>query len=153
MSPIFSELGLTLALVAAVAYGAFKLHIPSIPFLICLGLILSPKAPLLLPVDYRLHGSFPAFILLGQFGLLCLLFTLGLEFSLGHLLRAGRRILVSGLAYTAVHWSYGILAAWVWGWRGLAVIVNGAIVAISSSAIIAKVLVDLRREPPGLKRR
>jgi CPA2 family monovalent cation:H+ antiporter-2 len=82
---------------------------------------------------------------MGRLGVLFLLFHLGLEFSVGRLLRAGRTIVKGGTIYLAMNFTLGLLFGWFMGWPVREVLVAAGITTISSSAIVAKVLVDLRR--------
>jgi CPA2 family monovalent cation:H+ antiporter-2 len=82
---------------------------------------------------------------LATLGVVLLLFSMGLEFSLGALLRNRRRIVRDG----AIDWAWcfptGVAAGLVagWGWTG-ALIAGGAFYA-TSSAIVAKATIELRR--------
>lgn len=111
----------------------------------------------------RLHQSIiPAFILLGMalrplvrdthlvevlatLGVVLLLFFMGLEFSLGALLRNRTRILRDGAVDLVVCFPVGLLAglALGWGFKG-ALLLAGAFY-VSSSAIIAKSVIELQR--------
>ncbi len=111
----------------------------------------------------RLRQSvIPAFILLGMaarpyavdqhmvevlatLGVVLLLFLMGVEFSLAALLRNRRRILRNGAIDLAVCFPAGFLAALAmgWGWTG-GLLLAGAFY-VSSSAIIAKSVIEMRR--------
>lgn len=82
---------------------------------------------------------------MGRVGVLFLLFYLGLEFSVGRLIKAGRSIAVGGTIYIAINFTLGLLFGWAAGFPAKEVLVIAGITTISSSAIVAKVLVDLKR--------
>jgi CPA2 family monovalent cation:H+ antiporter-2 len=96
-------------------------------------------------VDLRFIHSEPLIAFMGRFGLLVLLFYLGLEFSVGRLLKAGHAIVVGGTIYIAINFTLGLLYAGLMGWPFKEMLVAAGITTISSSAIVAKTLVDLRR--------
>jgi CPA2 family monovalent cation:H+ antiporter-2 len=105
-----------------------------VPAFILLGLAMRPLA-----LDERLVD------VLATLGVVLLLFFMGLEFSLRALLRNRARIMKGGAVDVALCFPVGLVAgfAFGWGWKG-ALIAAGAFYA-SSSAIIAKGVIDLER--------
>ena len=71
-----------------------------------------------------------------------LLFHLGLEFSLGDLIGGGRKLLYAGALYLLLNVGGGLAMGSAFG--NQAFVIAGA-VGISSSAIVTKLLVELRR--------
>jgi CPA2 family monovalent cation:H+ antiporter-2 len=145
MDHIVFEVGLALVLVAAAALLSAKLRFSIVPFLILAGMAVGPHMPKLGIVDLRFIQSAPLIAFMGRLGILFLLFYLGLEFSLGRLIRAGRSIVVGGTIYIALNYALGLGFAWLMGWPLREMLVAAGITTISSSAIVAKVLVDLKR--------
>ena len=145
MDHIVFEVGLALVLVAAAALLSAKLRFSIVPFLILAGMAVGPHMPKLGIVDLRFIQSAPLIAFMGRLGILFLLFYLGLEFSLGRLIRAGRSIVVGGTIYIALNYALGLGFAWLLGWPLREMLVAAGITTISSSAIVAKVLVDLKR--------
>ncbi len=96
-------------------------------------------------LDLRFIDSKPIIDFMGRLGVLFLLFYLGLEFSLGRLLRAGYSIATAGTIYIVINLMLGLLFGWVLGWPTREILVVAGITTISSSAIVAKVITDLRR--------
>ncbi|HEU0055160.1 MAG TPA: cation:proton antiporter, partial [Longimicrobium sp.] len=82
---------------------------------------------------------------LATLGVVLLLFSMGLEFSLGALLRNRRSIVRDGMIDWAWCFPAGVAAGLLfgWGWAG-ALIAGGAFYA-TSSAIVAKATIELRR--------
>lgn len=78
-------------------------------------------------------------------GVLFLLFYLGLEFSVGKLVKSGRSIAAGGTIYILINFSLGLIYGFITGFSFLEVLVLAGVITISSSAIVAKVLVDLKR--------
>src|SRR5262249_15839620 len=96
-------------------------------------------------LDLRFIQSKLAIEIMGRIGVLFLLFYLGLEFSVSRLIHAGRSIARAGTIYIAINFTIGLIYAWALGWPWKAVLITAGIPSISSRAIVAKVLFDLRR--------
>ncbi len=145
MDHLVFEVGLALALVAGAALLSWKLRFSTAPFLIVAGMVVGPHAPHVGILDLRFVESTPIIAFLGRLGVLFLLFYLGLEFSVGRLIRSGRSIAVGGSIYIALNFTLGLAYPALLGWPLRETLVAAGITTISSSAIVAKVLVDLRR--------
>ncbi|MCI0440399.1 MAG: cation:proton antiporter [Chloroflexi bacterium] len=145
MEDLVFELGLAFVLMSGAALIAGRLRISVVPLLIIIGLAVGPHLPHFGLLDLRFIESKPIIDFLGRLGVLFLLFYLGLEFSMGRLVRAGGSILVAGVTYIAINLSLGLLFGWIVGLPGQEILVVAGITTISSSAIVAKVIVDLRR--------
>ena len=145
MEHLIFEVGLALALIAAMVLLAAKLRFSSVPLLILAGMLVGPHIPKMGMVDLRFLNSAPFLEFMGRLGVLFLLFYLGLEFSVGRLLKAGRAITLGGTIYLGINFTLGLLFGVFMGWPVQEVLVAAGITTISSSAIVAKVLVDLRR--------
>jgi len=145
MEHIVLEVGLALSLIATAAIVSAKLRFSVVPFLILAGMAVGPHAPKIGPFDFRFIESAPLIEFMGRVGVLFLLFYLGLEFSVSRLIKSGRSIVVGGSIYIAVNFALGLGYAALLGWPLKEVLVAAGITTISSSAIVAKVLFDLRR--------
>jgi len=99
MDHLIFEVGTALILVAIAALLANKLNFSIIPFLIVLGMIVGPHAPTIGILDFKFIESAEFISFLGRIGVLFLLFYLGLEFSIGKLIRSGKSIVTSGTIY------------------------------------------------------
>ncbi len=145
MNYIVFEVGLALILIAAAALLSAKLRLSIVPFLILTGMAVGPHAPKIGFVDFRFIHSAPLIEFMGRLGVLFLLFYLGLEFSVGRLITAGRSITKGGLIYMVINFPLGLLFGWLMGWPVKETLLAAGVITISSSAIVAKVLVDLKR--------
>lgn len=145
MDHLIFQIGLALALVTAAALLSSKLRFSNAPFLILIGMAVGPHAPKIWILDFRFIESAPLIEFMGRLGVLFLLFYLGLEFSVSRLIKSGRSIVVGGTIYIAINFAAGLLYASLMGWPVREVLVVAGITTISSSAIVAKVLFDLRR--------
>jgi monovalent cation:H+ antiporter-2, CPA2 family len=145
MDHMIFEVGTALVLVAFAAILANKLNFSIIPFLIILGMVVGPHAPTIGIIDLKFIESTPFIEFLGRIGVLFLLFYLGLEFSIGKLIRSGKSIVTGGSIYILINFTLGLLFAFIMGFPLKEILIIAGIITISSSAIVAKVLVDLRR--------
>jgi CPA2 family monovalent cation:H+ antiporter-2 len=139
------EIGLALALVAGAGLLSARLRFSIVPFLILIGMAVGPHAPKYGILDFRFIESAPFIEFIGRIGVLFLLFYLGLEFSVSRLIKAGRSIALGGTIYIAINFAAGLAYPFLLGLPIKEVLVVAGITTISSSAIVAKVLFDLRR--------
>ncbi|AKO91082.1 cation:proton antiporter [Priestia filamentosa] len=145
MDHLVFEVGTALLLVAIAALIANKIKFSIIPFLIILGMLVGPHAPQIGIIDLRFIESSEIIAFFGRMGVLFLLFYLGLEFSVGKLIKSGRSIAIGGSIYIAINFSLGLAYGFIADFPLLEVLIIAGVITISSSAIVAKVLVDLRR--------
>lgn len=145
MEHIVFEVGLALALIALAGFLSVKLKFSIVPFYILVGMVVGPHAPDIGLFDLRFIQSQPLIEFMGRVGVLFLLFYLGLEFSVGRLIKAGRSIAIGGTIYIVINFTLGLLFGFAAGFPLKEVLILAGITTISSSAIVAKVLVDLKR--------
>ncbi|HVX89435.1 MAG TPA: cation:proton antiporter, partial [Gemmatimonadales bacterium] len=120
--------------VAAVTTIVFqRLRWPVVLGYILAGLLVGPHVPFPMVADQEVVQ------ILSELGVILLMFVLGLEFSLTKLVRGAPTAGVTALLQCAVMTWLGFLLARAFGWTPLESIFTGAIVAISSTTIIAKV--------------
>jgi CPA2 family monovalent cation:H+ antiporter-2 len=117
-----------------------RVGLPTIPFFMAAGVVFGPHTPGLAVVEHPEELE-----VLAALGLVLLLFHLGLEFSLGELIGGGRRLLATGAVYLALNVGGGFLLGLAIGWGTSEALVIAGAVGISSSAIVTKLLVELRR--------
>lgn len=139
------EIGLALGLIALGGLISAKFRFSVIPFYILIGMAVGPHATELWHFDFRFIDSAPFIDFMGRIGVLFLLFYLGLEFSVGRLVKSGRSIVVGGSIYIGINFTLGLLLGFLGGFPVAEALVIAGITTISSSAIVAKVLVDLKR--------
>ncbi len=133
-------LGGALLVAAALARAGRRIRLPTIPLFMAAGILSGPHTPG--PVLFR----DPADVgLLATIGLVLLLFHLGLEFSVDDLAAGGRKLALAGAFYLVLNVGLGLLLGTAFGWGGRETLVIAGIVGISSSAIVTKLLVELRR--------
>jgi CPA2 family monovalent cation:H+ antiporter-2 len=145
MDHMVLEMGLALSLIALAAVLSYLLRFSIVPLLILTGMAVGPHAPKIGPLDFRFIESAQLIEFMGRAGVLFLLFYLGLEFSFSRLIDSGRSIVLGGSIYIAINFAAGLGYAWLLGFPLKETLVVAGITTISSSAIVAKVIVDLRR--------
>lgn len=130
------------AFLAAGLFGRLgrRVGLPTIPFFMVAGILLGPNTPGLVVVAHPEELE-----LLAVLGLIMLLFHLGLEFSLGDLAEGGRRLLAAGAIYLALNVGGGLVLGLALGWGTAEALVIAGAAGISSSAIVTKLLIELRR--------
>ena len=106
------EIGIAVFLVALVGLLANKLKFSVIPFFIIIGMLLGEHAPKLGFVDLTFTESKVFIDFMGRLGVLFLLFYLGLEFSVGRLIKSGKSIVTGGTVYVLLNFLSGLLMGW-----------------------------------------
>ncbi len=136
-----SQLALTVLLLGALGLGAHRLGVSAIPAYLLSGLLLGPHEPhvtsLITPSEVT--------DFLAELGLVFLLFFLGLEFSLGRLLRTGRHVGLGGTLDLLVNAAIGLVVGLAAFGFSFGAVILAAAVYVSSSAITVKGLIDFRR--------
>jgi CPA2 family monovalent cation:H+ antiporter-2 len=112
-----------------------RLKLPALPGFIVAGMILGPNALGLVSDPHRVES-------LAEVGVILLLFTIGIEFSLSRLKEMGRQVLVGGLGQMAFTVLATVAAgiAFLPSWR--VALFLGFLIALSSTAIVLKGLTD-----------
>ncbi|MBU2651283.1 MAG: cation:proton antiporter [Bacteroidetes bacterium] len=110
-----------------------RLRIPSILGFLITGLLIGPNG-------FQLIDNIHDVEVLAEIGVILLLFTIGIEFSLGNLIRIGKSILISGtfqvmstiavIAFIAYHFGNVVNEA----------VFIGFLIALSSTAIVLKII-------------
>ncbi len=139
------EVGLVFAMIAGAGLLSNKLRISIVPILILAGIVVGPQVPQIGVFDFRFIQSTPLIEFMGRLGILFLLFSLGLEFSVKRLFSAGPAILRTGVIYMFINFSVALVFPLLLGWPLKEILLTAGIMTISSSAIVAKVIVDLKR--------
>ena len=137
-------LALTIVLcVAGVTTALFqRLRQPVVLGYLLAGLIVGPHVPVPLVADRTIVQT------LSELGVILLMFALGLEFSLRKLVRVGPTAGITAIVQSSIMVWLGFLAGRALGWTVLESVFAGAIVAMSSTTIIAKAFDDLRVRGP-----
>jgi CPA2 family monovalent cation:H+ antiporter-2 len=135
------ELGLGLDLIivlaAAIVGGilARQLRLP-----IILGYLVGGIA--VGPYGFSLVKDLETINTLATIGVILLLFTLGLEFSLSELRRIGKVAVLGGIAQILITAAVGLAVGKLLGWETLQAIFFGFLIALSSTMIVLKTLME-----------
>jgi CPA2 family monovalent cation:H+ antiporter-2 len=133
-------LGGALLVAGLLARGGRRLSLPTIPFFMAAGVLLGPYTwgPVLIEHPESLE-------LVAAIGLILLLFSVGVEFPAEAVLASGWRLFAAAGAYIGLSVGGGLLLGAALGWGGAETLVIAGAVGISSSAIVTKLLIELRR--------
>jgi CPA2 family monovalent cation:H+ antiporter-2 len=131
----FAEISLLLVTSALVAYICHRLRIMPIVSFLLTGALIGPNALGWVRDEALIEAA-------AELGVILLLFTIGIEFSLEKLARIQRLIFIGGGAQVAL--AIGLVTGLLWffdvGWQtGL---YTGCLVALSSTAVVMKLLMS-----------
>src|SRR5919205_2940286 len=136
-----AQLSITVALLAGLGLVASRIGLSAIPAYLLAGLLLGPHEPTVLSLIEP--STVTAFV--AEIGLVFLLFFLGLEFTLGRLVRSRRHAIVGGAIDFAANAGLGLVIGVVAFGISFGPLVLAAAIYVSSSAITVKGLIDFRR--------
>jgi monovalent cation:H+ antiporter-2, CPA2 family len=123
--------------VAAITTVVFhRLRQPVVFGYLLAGMIVGPHVPVPFAADESTVRT------LSELGVILLMFALGLEFSLRRVARIAATSGLAALAETSVMLGLGFMAGHLMGWSTIECVYTGAIVAISSTTIIARAFAD-----------
>lgn len=135
---------LTLGILLVLAYAFGRLGklvgLPAIPIYMLVGLLASPQTGWF-PLNFATENV----ELIAVFGLILLLFNLGLEFDQDEFFGNAGKLLVSGGSYILVNMGVGFLFGFMVGWGTREALIIAGMTATSSSAIVTKLLIELNR--------
>ncbi len=140
------DLAVVMALAGVVTVLFHRLKQPVVLGYIAAGVIIGPYTP-----PFQLIHDEQTIQTLGELGVVFLMFSLGLEFSLRKLFRVGATAIVAALSEIVLMLWLGYEIGRAFGWNSMDSLFLGAILAISSTTIIVKAL--LRTGPEARKLR
>jgi CPA2 family monovalent cation:H+ antiporter-2 len=136
---------LTLGVLFVLAYGLGRLGkrigLPAIPIYMIVGLVASPNFEWIPFLNFESADV----ELIAVFGLILLLFSLGLEFDTEEFFGNARKLLLSGGTRIAINMTSGFVFGLFVGWGTREALIIAGMTAMSSSAIITKLLIELQR--------
>src|SRR6202789_867925 len=129
---------LTYIFLAAIVGGliAWRLKLPLILGFVFGGIIISPFTPGLQISD--LH----AFEVFAEVGVVLLMFSIGVEFSIPDLMRVKWIALGGGTLGILMSLAFALGASWLAGWAMVQGLVMGATVSVASIMVLARLLLD-----------
>lgn len=141
---LLKDLAVIMTTAAVVMYACHRLRQPAIIGYLLAGLFVGPHTP-----PFSFVSDVESIRSVSELGLVFLMFSLGLEFNLPRLRRAGLAAAVTAAVVVGGMLLTGLAAGRLLGWPLAGSLLLGAVLSISGSTIIAKVFFDLRvtREP------
>lgn len=136
---VLLELGLILTVLTIVGSIARRFALSPIPLYLLAGLALGDGGVAQVPAarEFVSTGA--------SIGVVLLLLTLGLEFSIAEFATSMRRHLPSAFVDLVLNAAPGAIAGWLLGLSPIGILAMAGITFISSSGIVARLLNDLRR--------
>ncbi|HVH44032.1 MAG TPA: cation:proton antiporter [Labilithrix sp.] len=129
---LLKALAVVLGVAAAASILSKALRQPVVLGYILAGLVVGPNVGIPLVADPEVVHT------LSELGVVLLMFSLGLEFSLRKLIRVGPGVAVTAVIQCSLLFWLGFAIGRTFGWTPLESLFTGAILAISSTTIIAK---------------
>jgi monovalent cation:H+ antiporter-2, CPA2 family len=117
-----------------------RLHLPVVLGYILAGLLIGPHTP-----PYSLVTDIHSIHTLAALGVIFLLFSIGLEFSLTKLLKVGAVAFIASTFEIIFMVWVGFSLGKLMGWKQMDSLFLGAILSISSTTIIAKILMENKK--------
>ncbi|WP_223691754.1 cation:proton antiporter [Leifsonia poae] len=114
--------------------------LPAIPIYMLVGLLASPHTGWF-PLNFESNYI----ELIAIFGLILLLFNLGLEFDQDEFFGNFGKLIISGGSYIVVNMGVGLAFGFMLGWGTREALIVAGMTATSSSAIVTKLLIELKR--------
>src|SRR5512138_2575627 len=131
-----TNLALVLSVAALTSLIFQRLRQPVVFGYLVAGMIIGPHIPLPLVADQAMVRT------LAELGVILLMFSIGLEFSMRRLLAVGGASGIAALTETSVMMGLGFLVGRVLGFNALESLFVAAMVAISSTTIIVKAFAE-----------
>ncbi|MGH7644982.1 MAG: cation:proton antiporter, partial [Gemmatimonadales bacterium] len=131
-------LTIVLGVAAVTTVVCQRLRQPVVLGYIIAGLIVGPHVPIPLVADVEIVR------ILSELGVILLMFSLGLEFSIRKLVQVGPTAGVTAVLQSSIMIWLGFLVGRLFGWTTLESLFTGAVIAISSTTIIAKAFDEQR---------
>ena len=137
---LIQDLAIVMAVAAVITLLCHRIHIPVVLGYILAGLIIGPHTP-----PYSLITDVHSIETLSELGVVFLLFAIGLEFSLSRLMKVGLVAFIAATLEILLMMTIGYFLGRAFGWSFMDSLFLGAILSISSTTIIAKVLMETKK--------
>lgn len=133
-----TQIGFIFILAVGAGYAATRLKLSVIPAYLLCGILIGPAG-------FNIVSDTELIEFSANIGILLLLFSVGLEFSISRLLKSGKPIIYSGIVDLLINLPLGYFCGLIFGLTQVESLFLAGIVYMSSSGIIIKSLTDLRR--------
>jgi len=135
---LLGDLTLILLTAALVTILCRKLHQPVVLGYLLAGMVVGPHTP-----PYNLIHDEATIETLAELGVVMLMFSLGLHFSVRKLLKVGSSAVAGATAEIILMMALGFGIGRAFGWSNMDSLFLGAILSISSTTIIVKAITEL----------
>ncbi len=135
-SDIFKELSYVFIAAVFGAIVAWRLRQPLILGYVFAGILISPFTP-----GPAIHES-RTFELLAEVGVIFLMFTIGIEFSIEELLQVKGIALIGAPLGIIACGLLGLVVGWLCGWGLLPGFALGLIISVASTMVLSRLLID-----------
>jgi len=135
---LLQDLAVVMLIAGVTTILCHRLKLPVVLGYIVAGVIIGPNTP-----PFELVKNEDTIRGLGDMGVVLLMFSLGLEFSLRKLTRVGFSALVAALLEISLMIWLGYMVGRAFGWKTMDCVFLGTMVSISSTTIIVKALTEL----------
>ena len=133
--PIFNDMVIIFSLAILVIYLCQKLSIPSVVGLLLTGVLAGPNGLGLVKEVHNVE-------IMAEVGIILLLFTIGIEFSIGKLLQIKKQVLLGGTLQVVLTTLAALLVTSNMGWPLGEALFIGFLISLSSTAIVLNILQD-----------
>lgn len=140
IGPLLLTIGTLLILSYVLGRLGRKIGLPAIPVYMLVGLLASPHFP-----SFGLSVESADIELIAVFGLVLLLFNLGIEFDQEEFGNNAWRLIAAGGSYILINMVGGMVFGLLVGWGTREALIIAGMTATSSSAIVTKLLIELGR--------
>lgn len=137
---LLQDLAVVMAVAAVITIVCHRFHLPVVLGYIVAGVIVGPHTP-----PYSLITDLHRIHTLSELGVVFLLFSIGLEFSFSRLLKVGFVAFAAATFEIFCMIGLGYAVGRGFGWSPVDSLFLGAILSISSTTIIAKILLEMKR--------
>lgn len=137
---LLQDLAIVMAGSAITTILCYRFHLPVVLGYIVTGMMIGPHTP-----PFSFITDLQSIQTLSELGVIFLLFSIGLEFSLSKLSKVGSVAFFAASTEILVMIGIGFYLGRSFGWNLMDSIFLGAILSISSTTIIAKILVEQKK--------
>ncbi len=134
-SAFFSEFLVVLMAATVVAFLCERLRVPAVIGFLLAGALIGPKG-------FGILSDLQDIYILAELGMIFLMLTIGLEFSFDRLRGLAKLSFVGGFAQIALTILISIVFARLVGWTLYQGFILGSVIALSSTAVVLKYLID-----------
>ncbi|HCM42267.1 MAG TPA: cation:proton antiporter [Candidatus Omnitrophota bacterium] len=134
------DMAVVMAVSAVIMIVFQRFHLPVVLGYIIAGVVIGPNTP-----PWPLISNVDSIHTLSELGIIFLLFSIGLEFSFKKLMKVGAIALLAAIMEICFMIWVGMTIGNFLGWGMIDSLFLGAILAISSSTIIGKMLIEMKK--------